>query len=253
MEDMALYRLRELNRDQARALVDRSLVLLPVGATEQHGPHLPLGTDSILVERVAEEAAQLLEAERPVVLAPTLPYGSSHHHVTYGGTASASTEHFYGLVSDLCETLGGSGFRRVFLLNGHGGNHELLELVARDAALRHGLTCAAASYWQVADARLREAGALEQGNLPGHAGAFETSMMLAVRPELVGEPPRREVGGPHRGNTDQTFRLEVAKPFMAPDGFSDSPAAAAAESGRTYLRICAEEVATALRACWTDE
>jgi creatinine amidohydrolase len=246
---MAVYRLRELNREQARALAERSLLLLPVGALEQHGPHLPLATDSILVERVGELAAELLEADRPVVMAPTLPYGSSHHHISYGGTASATTEQFYGLVSDLCQSLCASGFRRIFLLNGHGGNHELLELVARDTALRHGATCAAASYWRVAEARLKQMGALEQGNVPGHAGAFETSLMLAVRPELVGEPPVRTGTAPHRANGDQTFRLEVATPFMAPDGFSDSPAAASADLGREYLRVCAEEVAVALRRC----
>src|SRR6266536_2260558 len=99
----------EHTRTELRALAPDALLVLPVGATEQHGPHLPVG-----------------------------------------GTLSLGTETYYHVLSDLCESLITSGFRRIFILNGHGGNNELIQLVVRDLALKHSAFLAAASYWIVA-------------------------------------------------------------------------------------------------------
>ncbi len=79
-----------------------------------------------------------------------MPFGSSHHHLPFGGTMSLSTETYYRAIYDLTESLITSGFRRIFILNGHGGNHELVQLVARDLALKHPANIAAGSYWTIA-------------------------------------------------------------------------------------------------------
>ncbi|MEI7772206.1 MAG: creatininase family protein, partial [Chloroflexales bacterium] len=185
--------LDELTRAEARALAPDALVVLPVGATEQHGPHLPVGTDRMIVEHVARAAAAQVAGAIPVVVAPTLPFGSSHHHVPFGGTLSLGTETYYRALVDLAESLIASGFRRIFILNGHGGNSELIQLVARDLALKHPATLAAAPYWTIAwDALVAERAHVAAG-LPGHAGTFETSLVLALRPDLVREPrPHRD-------------------------------------------------------------
>ncbi|MGN6484428.1 MAG: creatininase family protein, partial [Thermomicrobiales bacterium] len=113
-----------LRRDEIRSrLADGALVVLPTAATEQHGPHLPTGHDSVTVEHIARAAADASLAE--VILAPVLCFGSSQHHLPFGGTLSLSTETYYHVARDLVESILASGARRVLLLNGHGGNQQL--------------------------------------------------------------------------------------------------------------------------------
>jgi creatinine amidohydrolase len=240
--------LDELTRAEARALAPDALVILPVGATEQHGPHLPVGTDRMIVEHVARAAAAELAGQIPVVVAPTMPFGSSHHHVPFGGTLSLGSETYYRAMGDLAETLIASGFRRIFILNGHGGNSELIQLVARDLALKHTANLAAAPYWTIAwEALLAERAHLAAG-LPGHAGTFETSLILALRPDLVREPR------PHRDGPVDTdprgfalYRSEQHGWWQQIDGYTDSPDQADAERGQRYLAAIIREVARALR------
>jgi creatinine amidohydrolase len=239
--------LQELTRAEARALAPHALVVFPTGATEQHGPHLPVGTDHFAVERIARAAALLVADTIPVVVAPTLPFGSSHHHLPFGGTMSLSTETYYRVLVDLAESLITGGFRRIFIVNGHGGNDEIVQLAARDLALRHPACLAAASYWNAAWDALVGAEAHLPGRLPGHAGAFETSLVLALRPELVHEPR------PHRENAESAdprgyrrYRAEYHGSWQRTDGFTDSPDRATAERGQRYLAAAARGVSEAL-------
>lgn len=238
----------ELTRGALNELAPRAIALLPAGATEQHGPHMPTGTDTFAVETIARRAAGAAGPDVPVVVTPTLPFGSSSHHLAFGGTMSVSTETYYRLVSDLAESLIISGFKRIFILNGHGGNNELVQLVARDLALKHPAELAAASYWVTAWDALVEAGAHHNGRLPGHAGAFETSVVLALRSELVKEPrPSRPDAGPGDPRSFyQPVRVERHGSWQAIDGYSDSPDRATAEQGERWLAIAVEQVANAL-------
>src|SRR5262245_33199580 len=113
--------LHEMTREDAREIASETLVVLPVGATEQHGPHLPLGTDFLTVEYLGRTAAAQVADQIPITVSPTLPFGSSPHHLTFGGTMSIGTETYYRLLCDLLESLVLGGFRRFFILNGHGG------------------------------------------------------------------------------------------------------------------------------------
>src|SRR5713226_3514317 len=97
--------LHELTREEARAIAPETLAVFPVGATEQHGPHLPVGTDYLTVEHITRAAAQSVADEIPVIVAPTMPFGSSHHHLPFGGTLSLSTENYFRVIYDLCESL----------------------------------------------------------------------------------------------------------------------------------------------------
>ena len=246
---MASYRLlNEITRDEARAIAPDALALLPVGATEQHGPHLPTGTDTFAVEHLAREAAQTVSDRVPIVVAPTLPFGSSHHHLPFGGTMSLGTETYYRVVFDLAESLIVGGFRRVMILNGHGGNNELIQLVVRDLALKHPAHLAAASYWVPAWDALVEQEAHLDGRLPGHAGAFETSLMLALRPELVREPrPHRDAAtGSDPRSASPPVRLERHGSWQEIDGYSDSPDRGSAERGHAFLGAIVESVGRAL-------
>ncbi len=227
----------ELNREQLRALAPDALALLPIGATEQHGPHLATGMDFLTIESIAIEAAR--QATVPVVIAPTLPFGSSHHHFVFGATLSLSTETYYRVLYELCESLVTDGFKRIFLLNGHGGNHELAELAVRDIVLKHPVRAAAGSYWRIAGEDLRHA----VDRFPGHAGEFETSLMLALRPHLVAaNPPARDTP-PH---VALPYRVESHGWWKDTDGFTDNPAKADAGKGKQYFDIIGASVARAL-------
>ncbi len=243
-----LHFLAELSRVEAQEAAPQALLIFPVGAVEQHGPHLPVGTDTLIVGQVAQAAAQLAAESIPVVLAPVMPFGSSHHHLPFGGTMSLGTETYYRAIYELAESLVAGGFRRIFILNSHGGNNELIQLVVRDLALRHPVWAAAASYWVTAWDALVALEAHHHGRLPGHAGAFETSLVSALRPELVRSPlPHRDT---FEGSSPRGFygpvRREAHGSWQAIDGYSDSPDRASAELGRRYLAAIAQAVAGAL-------
>jgi creatinine amidohydrolase len=249
MEDMR--RFAELNREQLSeaAAAGDTLVVLPIGATEQHGPHLATGTDFFTVEAVAVESARIAAAssELAVIVTPALPFGSSDHHFVFGATMSLSTETYYRVLRELIESLVTDGFRSIFVLNGHGGNHELAELAARDVAIRRDANVAAGSYWAMAWEALVAQGAHLGRRLPGHAGDFETSLMMALRPDLRPGPL------PHRDNPGDTdprtraapWRSEMHGSWKLIEGFTDSPDQATAETGRRFFEIITQQVAQA--------
>lgn len=239
--------LEEWTRSECQEQGPRTLVVLPIGALEQHGPHLPLGTDTILAEYIARAAVARVDSRIPVVVAPSFYYGSSHHHLLHGGTASITTEALYAALRDVVTTLLQSKFKSVFILNGHGGNQEIVQLVARDVALTEGIRLAAGSYFHMARPALIGSGVEDLGELPGHAGAFETSLMLAARPDLVrmSLAPSREKPAA-AWPKGALYRVGAPGPFRGTAGYSDSPANADPILGATMLEVCVTAVSQAL-------
>lgn len=241
-------RLEELNRNQLRDIAPHAVVVVPVGAIEQHGPHLPVGTDFLIVEYVARAAAERAAEEIPVLVAPALPYGSSHHHLPWGGTMSLSTDVFFKAALDLACSLAASGFGRILLLNGHGGNDELLQLVARDASLQQPVDVAAGSYWKMAWDSLVETGAATTGFVPGHSGAFETALILAINPSLATSdiPMREPVALPDDQSLVGPYSLWQHRSWEDDDGYSDSPGRATPSDGERYLDAIVAAVGAAI-------
>jgi creatinine amidohydrolase len=239
----------ELNRVELKAIAPTSLAVIPIGATEQHGPHLATGMDFFTVEAIAREAAAIAGAEIDIVVAPALPFGSSHHHFVFGATLSLTTETYRRVLYELVESLVTDGFKTIFLLNGHGGNHELAQLAVRDIVLHHPVRAAAGSYWNMAWNDLVEAG-VHRVRLPGHAGEFETSLLLGLRPELVsGDLPQRDVSGSADAVTlPSPFRDERHGFWKSIDGHTDSPALATREKGIRFRQVIAGAVARV----WVD-
>lgn len=235
----------ELTRDEAAARAPGALVVAPVAATEQHGPHLPLGTDTFLVEAVARQAAALAASEIDILVTPTLPVGASHHHFPFGGTLSMASETYYRAVRDIVRSLIVDGFRRVFVINGHGGNHELIQVVVRDLVLEEQANLAAASYWDLARAALAAHAPEVAGRLPGHAGHFETAMVMAIRPDLVRAPlPSRNAAEIARAAVPNApYRLERAGHWASIGGHTDTPQDATPEAGQRLLEIVVPAVA----------
>jgi creatinine amidohydrolase len=236
------------NREQLVASAT-DLVLVPVGACEQHGPHLPTGTDFMIVSEVAERAARALSTDMRVRVTPTLPVGYSRHHLPFGATLSVSAETLQRFLIEVCDSLVNDGFRQIFLINGHGGNSDIVNVVARETALAHGVTAGAGSYWVMAWDALVAEGAHERNRLPGHAGAFETSIVMALWPELVSS------SRPHR---DGDFGVDPAAScgdYLSEDhrnwariaGYSDSPDRANAADGHRWLDATVSGVVAGLR------
>ena len=227
---------------------------MPIGATEQHGPHLAVGTDWLCAERIARDAAIIAQYEIPVIVAPTLPFGSSHHHLPFGGTMSLTTEVYYRVLMDLGQSLVKCGFQRLFFLNGHGGNHELAQLAARDLSLQQPVHAAATSYWVVAWQALHDVGAGAIGRYPGHASAFETSLMQAMKPELVDSsriPHRDDAGADEVPRSfESPYRAEYHGSWQSIQGFTGSPDLAGPERGRQYLEVSARSAARAFVEFW---
>jgi creatinine amidohydrolase len=199
-------------------------------------------------EWVAHEAAERVADRVQVVLAPTLWLGSSAHHLPFGGTMSLATDTYLQVLMQGLTSLLQGGWQRIFILNGHGGNHELMQLAARDVALAHDVHVAAGSWWTIAWEQLVAAGAADIGRFPGHAGRFETSLMLALRPDLVVSPlPHRDAPGTTDARSfGGTVRSEHHGSWQAIDGYGDSPDLADAGLGRTWLDVAADATAAEL-------
>jgi creatinine amidohydrolase len=164
----------------------RTIVLVPTGAMEQHGPHLPVDTDTLIVTKLAEE----VERRNPeaILLAPTVWLGHSPHHLSFGGTLSAHHSVYIGMIASVCRSFIGMGAERIWLLNGHGGNRSPLSIALQELKNDCESTVVVASdYWSIASeeiAAIRESGT---GGL-GHACELETSLYLY----LNGDAVRRE-------------------------------------------------------------
>jgi len=174
--------LGQMNREDVARVASAAIAIVPLGATEQHGPHLPLLTDTIIVEGISRRALDLLETESDIVVTPTLPMGSSHHHL-FACALSFSTDTYIGMLRDICVSLIRSGFRRIFFVNGHGGNDLAMRMVCNELVLAADVTIAACSYWT-----LTPVAPGGPDNAIDHAGRYETSIMLHLAPDLVGKP-----------------------------------------------------------------
>lgn len=171
---------------EVKTLITRDpVVVVPVGAVEQHGRHLPLRVDATLCQDVARRAAELaIEDGTPTVLTPTVWAGYSPHHMDFPGTITLSSNTFMSVVTDVTLSLRRHGFRRILLLNGHGGNANLLRSIVQTLRFEHDTAVAAASYWDFAVDVIRQWRRSPLGGI-NHACEMETSLMLAVRPDLV--------------------------------------------------------------------
>jgi creatinine amidohydrolase len=237
----------DLSRTELRQLLPLSLVVLPTAATEQHGYHLATGHDAFTVLEIANRAAEITGEHLTVIVAPVLAFGSSDHHLPFGGTLSLKSETYLLVVKDLLRSMMVCGAERVLVLNGHGGNQELNEIAVRDVALEHpGMLLAAASYWNIAAPRYSEIPELEGVRVPGHAGQFETAMMMALDQEHVrGDIPERSAD-PSARLSVHGVRIEGQKPWPEFHGYTDFPHRATSAAGETLLQLATKEVARAM-------
>lgn len=163
--------------------LESAVAVLAVGATEQHGPHLPLTTDTIIGEGIVSAAlAQVSEKVTALVL-PTMPYGDSIEHTAYPGTISLDPQTLFDIWLQIGESVARTGLRKLVIFNSHGGQIHMVDSVAKQLRVKHGMLVVKANYMLFdVFADLFVAGELQFGL---HGGAIETSVMLYLRPDLV--------------------------------------------------------------------
>jgi creatinine amidohydrolase len=175
--------LSKMTWQEVNKLDQSTVVVIPFGAIEQHGLHLPLETDAL----IAQELARRLDEEcgGDLLVAPTQWLGLSTHHMSFAGTITASVDTYLALASEILGSLAAAGFQKMLVLNAHGGNGSALDVVLTKCRLQFpGTRIVLVTYWNVAAQQLSELRETPIGGM-GHACELETSLLLAIEPTLV--------------------------------------------------------------------
>ena len=233
--------LQNLTWPEVKTLDFNSLIVVfPTGSFEQHGPHLPFTTDTDIVTAIAEGVERAMNDR--VLLLPTLWPGLSTHHMHFPGTMDVPQPVYIQLVTELGKSMVSMGAKKVFVLNGHGGNDTPLR-----AALRELKTAAPqtkfvfASYWSLAGKTLRDVRESEIGGM-GHACEMETSVMLHLHPDRV-HLDRAVRDGPPHTDVYRQADMQLARPVffvnefheVTQSGVMGHPDLASAEKGKRFL------------------
>lgn len=241
-----------LTADQVASLdKEQAAAVIVIGAIEQHGAHLPIATDLTLGVSLLTLAVERLDPSVQLWILPPLAYGRSVEHEDYAGTITLSQETLVSFVLDIAASVSKAGFRRLVLFNSHGGNVSVLETVARDARRATGLMLFPFSMFRLG---------LEvppyndqEARLGTHAGEWETSMMLALTPELVDRTKAEATTGyatfdrapEHLGLLGPIPFTWVTADISATGAIGD-PSLATAERGREIVELSVEKIARAL-------
>jgi creatinine amidohydrolase len=181
MDVAAEYRYNRLTwPEMNEAITMQKVVLLPTGSTEQHGRHLPLDTDVFLAESVCLEVGRL--APDRVLVLPPVPYGLNLHHIDFPGTIHIEPETFIAFCLNITKSVAYHGFKKILLVNGHGSNGPLVDLIARKTVLATASLCAAVGYISLAIEAFEK---VRETEVIAHSDEFETSLYLYLAPERV--------------------------------------------------------------------
>ncbi len=230
-------------RDKAQA---GAVVLLPVASMEQHGPHLPVGVDTILCEAVCKVAAETLASEMPVVVAPTLWCGMAEHHMAYGGTFTFDLPTYQAVLLAFLKSIARHGFERVLIVNGHGGNISALAAFLPDLVQATGLKLCATTYFELAQPEIAKI--LEDQDRVRHACEGETSLMLVVASDLVRRDKFADAHGPAHSTPRPlgVGRYRSFRDFSA-SGVVGDARRANPEKGEKIMAVCRDAIVAVLR------
>ncbi len=235
----------ELTAPKLRALDrEKTIILAPIAAVEQHGPHLPTGTDTIICTAISEAVEQ--RHPDSVLLLPTYWLGASAHHLRYEATLTAELDSYIASLCEIARPLLDNGHRRFMLLNGHGGNIDPLRVALRQLQDEyHNVLLSGAAYWSIAGPVIADA--LDGAHKTvGHACEFETSMIMHLRPELVDTKELRDAGELVPGEVEGLYLPRDMKQRTR-EGCTGRPDLATAEKGRKMFAGIVDRVSKAVQ------
>jgi creatinine amidohydrolase len=235
-----------LRASELRGLASKeTVVIVPVASTEQHGPHLPTQVDCLLVGEIANRTANQASKTIPTLVTPVVWTGLAEHHMSLGATISLDFDAFFAVLRSICRSLTRHGFRNILLLNGHGGNIAALTVIVNELAPALDAPIATTTYWLLAQPTFSQI--LEKQANVRHACEAETSMVLALKPELVDisqvanavgptSPELVDITGTSAAHRWQSFRSRTSH------GAIGDPRTATAEKGERLLQAAANAV-----------
>lgn len=243
---------RDFALAQRSGLAAQTVAILPVGAVEQHGPHLPLKVDTALVEGVVDAALPLMAADVPALVLPTQAIGLSLEHQDYAGTLSLSPATLLAVWTELGVCVARAGVKKLLIFNAHGGNVSSMDIVARQLRMQCGLLVYHSSWFNLPQpAGVNEAFSAHEHRFGVHGGETETSMMLHLAPELVRMEHARNFASssevrarqfPILGN-GKSAKLGWAMQDYNPQGAAGNAAAADAQRGQALVQGAAASLA----------
>jgi creatinine amidohydrolase len=243
-------------RDFAALDAATTVAVLPLGATEQHGPHLPLAVDQLLVDGVVAASMPHLPADLPVIFLPTQQVGYSPEHSRYCGTLTFSAPTVIAAWTEIGMGVALAGVKKLLLLNSHGGQVSLMDIVARELRTHYDLIVYSCSWWNLPlGDEVTGLFSAEEHRFGVHAGEIETSMMLALRPDRVEMAKARDFKSssqdraasyPILGN-GRSAKLGWQMQDYNAEGAAGNAAAATPEKGRTVLEAAGRELALLLQ------
>ena len=233
----------------------RTVAVLPLGATEQHGPHLPLSVDTDLVNAMLDAALAHLQPTDPVLLLPTQSVGLSSEHMAYDGTLSLSPAHLISQWCDIGEGVARTGIKKLLMFNAHGGNAGLMDVVARELRGHCGLTVFSSHWYQLPLGAAWDAFGEHEHRFGVHAGDIETSLMLAIAPHKV---RMEEAQHFHSASQDRATRYSLLGDGKSaklgwhmqdynPHGAAGNAALATADKGKAVLDAVGMQLAKLLQ------
>src|ERR1700757_4674873 len=239
---------------RAIAAREGALAILPAGSLEQHGPHLPVITDTASASAAAIAAARLVANDIPVAVLPGLWLGLSEHHLPFGGTISVDYAAYRAILESIVRSLCALGFARLLIVNGHGGNVDPLAVASRELAVAYDFPIVATTPWFLAPAKI--AAIFESDTAPKHACEGETSVMMAIAGGIVKgdklDEAMQQAPAPIHGRAgfSRFYSFSERAPITGTWG---DPRTATAEKGRRFLAVHAEALAEAIRdrALWS--
>lgn len=254
---LASHRWAELNtRDFAALDPARTVAVLPLGATEQHGPHLPLSVDTVLVDGVVNAALEHLAATDPVLVLPTQAVGLSTEHTAFAGTLHLSPQTLIQLWCDIGASVARAGVKKLLMFNSHGGNVGLMDVVARELRAQYGLIVYSSSWYNLPlDAGAMEQFSADEHRFGIHAGDIETSMMLALSPNRVNMAEAQNFASTSQDRAKNYAVLGNGKSAKLgwhmqdynPQGAAGNASAATAAKGEALVQSAGEQLALLLK------
>jgi creatinine amidohydrolase len=250
---MAFRRWQELASTAVSACDKQAtVVVLPLAATEQHGPHLPLGTDHFIAEGMLADTARLIPAEVPILALPVMPIGASAEHVRFAGTLSLAAAAMIEQITSIAAGVARCGFAKLVIVTAHGGNVAAMDAAALECRGRHRLLAVTASFSRMGV----PAGAVDEAELVTgvHGGFVETALMLHFRPDLVDMAKAADFPSRQSELARRHVRLRVHGPLgyawladdLNPHGVVGNAAAATPEIGAAIARHRAKAFAELL-------